>query len=426
MMKTTALIVGGGVAGIACARILNAHNLDFLLVESGKELGGRVRSDYVDGYVFDRGFQVFNSEYTNTLKLVSGTGNHRKPDLEFHNFRAGAVIHTQTGMATLCDPLREPGYITRTLMAPIGNLADRIRMLGLWYAVGATKPLSCQSVRHELEARSFSESIIEQFFRPFLSGIFLEDKLSTCTAAFKSVFSRFARGYAQLPEGGMGAISRRMAAPLPQQRILLNEKVVSVSGNEVLLATGERISAKYIVLAVDVDSLRLLFPALSLPLTNTVTTFYFESNSLTQLDRLLHLNGTGRGHITSAAVLDRIAGCYSPRGKSLISASTLHESVNEAEIAAELRQWFPVTRLEFLKSYTIRGALPQQEHPLPKVELPGYWLCGDYLKSPDENGIFSCDAASIESATMSGIRAGEKMVYALNHNLSNNREHAKQ
>jgi uncharacterized protein with NAD-binding domain and iron-sulfur cluster len=159
MKQTQVIIVGGGVAGISCARILQKRGIDFLLIECSDSLGGRVRSDTVDGYILDRGFQVFNSSYTNTLALLA----EHAP--EFKSFHSGALIKTDSGLYAFCDPLREPRYLFKTLCSPIGTIKDKLKMLSLRNSCFNRRPFTSATIEEELLSRGFSSAIIKQFFR---------------------------------------------------------------------------------------------------------------------------------------------------------------------------------------------------------------------------------------------------------------------
>lgn len=50
------VVVGAGLAGLACARHLSAAGVDVLVLEAEDVVGGRVRTDAVDGMLLDRGF----------------------------------------------------------------------------------------------------------------------------------------------------------------------------------------------------------------------------------------------------------------------------------------------------------------------------------------------------------------------------------
>lgn len=403
MPKAEVIIVGGGVAGISCARALHKRGIDFLLVEGSDSLGGRVRSDILDGFILDRGFQVFNSSYSETLSLLGELAP------ELNSFRSGALIKTDKGFYPLCDPLREPRYALQTLFSPIGTFADKLRMLSLKVDSNNSKLFHTESILEELVFRGFSNSIINKFFRPFLGGVFLEPDLLTSPLAFKEVFSNFSRGLAQLPNGGMGEISSRLALPLPKEKILLGRKVVKASSGYVQLEDGESLHGKEIVVALDVDSLKALFPELELPKTRSVFCFYFESNLLPGTNRFLVLNGTGKGRINNFAPLASVSPSYAPAGKELLSVSVItSSSINELpsvdEITREVSEWLPDAKPRFIASYVIKGAQPEQisRTKISRINFPpNIHLCGDLVSMETYN------SASIENAVKTGKELGE-------------------
>jgi hypothetical protein len=407
MPSTEVIIVGGGVAGIACARILFERGIDFLLVEGSESLGGRVRSDVVDGFILDKGFQVFNSSYFETLSLLG----ENTP--EFYSFRSGALVKTEKGFYPLCDPFREPRYALKTLFSPIGTVTDKLRMLSLRAAAQGSKPFSSESILEELVNRGFSRSIVNQFFRPFLGGVFLEPDLLTSPIAFKEVFSNFSNGLAQLPKGGMGEISRRLSFPLPKEKILLGRKAIKIRDGEVKLEDGEIIYGREIVAALDVDSIKSLFPDLDLPKSRTVYCFYFETNRLGEIERFLVLNGSGKGRINNITALSSVAPGYLSNNKELLSVSVLSSSAipelpPHNEIAKEISEWFPEAHPRYIASYSIRGAQPEQlvrnRTLLERLELPAnIHFCGDLI------GIQNGHSASIENAVRSGKELGEAL-----------------
>ena len=57
------VIVGAGLAGLSAAREIQRHGLSVIVLESSDDVGGRVRTDIVDGFQLDRGFQVMLTAY---------------------------------------------------------------------------------------------------------------------------------------------------------------------------------------------------------------------------------------------------------------------------------------------------------------------------------------------------------------------------
>jgi renalase len=54
-------VIGGGIAGLICARTLIAHRLAVTVLDTGREPGGRISTRQVDGYRFDDGAQYFTA-----------------------------------------------------------------------------------------------------------------------------------------------------------------------------------------------------------------------------------------------------------------------------------------------------------------------------------------------------------------------------
>src|ERR1700753_4419826 len=65
------IIVGAGVAGLACALDLVAAGVPVQVLEGSDAVGGRMRTDERDGFRLDRGFQVFNTAYPQVKRRLN-------------------------------------------------------------------------------------------------------------------------------------------------------------------------------------------------------------------------------------------------------------------------------------------------------------------------------------------------------------------
>jgi len=405
------IIVGAGLAGINCALYLQGRGLDVQLVEAADRVGGRVRTDLVEGFQLDRGFQVLQTSYREAQKTLDYSA------LQLHHFDAGAVVRVDGRFHRLADPRRVPSRIFSTLLAPVGTLRDKLRVLELVsrLVTERTENLLKAPERTTLQAlhdSSFSPLIIERFFRPFLSGIFLEEELETSSRKFEFVMRMFALGRAALPAHGMEEIPKQIAAKLPANSIMVNARVRRLTGNTVELENGTVMRARAVVIATDFSSAAVLLGLPDPRPWNGTACLYFAAEKPPMEEPVLVLNGEGSGSpINNLCVLSNVAPEYAPPGASLISV-TLHANATrnvllDTDLRMQLRQWFGSQTRSWreLGRYVIPRALPSQKvsdgglqvHP-PRVR-PGVYAAGDYM-----------DSGSINGALRSGRKAAEAIL----------------
>ena len=417
MSNPQVIIIGGGLAGLCCARHLNARGISNLVVESSARVGGRAQTDKVDGFLLDRGFQVLSTAYPEAQDVLDYTA------LRLSRFEPGALIRYRGKFHRFADPWRRPQHLLSTALSPIASLGDKLRIARL-------KSLVCRATLEEIYERpetttlsrlkdlGFSEQIIETFFRPFLSGVFLEPNLNTSSRKFEMVFRMFSRGDAALPAGGMGALANQLADALPAGTLRTGARVANVQNNVIQLADGGVLKSSRVVIACDKPAADQLLgePPVKEQSPHGVTCFYFAAKRPPVAEPILVLNGENTGVINSLCVPSQVAPSYAPSGESLISVSVLgviepsQEERTRTAIRQQLQQWYgeQVKSWKHLKTCPIRYALPAQPPPtLSPVKKPihrndNLFICGDYL-----------DIASIQGAMVSGRRAGEAVADSL-------------
>ncbi|MEM6562071.1 MAG: FAD-dependent oxidoreductase, partial [Planctomycetota bacterium] len=128
MASKRVAIIGGGMAGLACATCLERGNadLDVVLYEAEDRVGGRVKTDIVDGFVLDRGFQVHLTAYPEARQLL----DHDK--LGLRAFIPGAKIRLGKSWTTVADPLRAPSKLFATALSPVATFRDKLALAELW------------------------------------------------------------------------------------------------------------------------------------------------------------------------------------------------------------------------------------------------------------------------------------------------------
>lgn len=405
------VIVGGGLAGLACARHLHQNGISFQIIETSNGLGGRVRTDRVAGFLLDRGFQVLQMAYPEAQRVL----DYSKLDL--HPFFPGVLVRIGDNSHRVADPLRKPLEAFESLFSPVGSLRDKIHLITLRQrlhrqSIDEIFSRKEQTTLDALQREGFSPAIVSSFFRPFLRGVFLEKDLKTSSRMFEFAYKMFADGRTALPANGMGAIPDQLASTLPVESIRFNTRVDSVSPHMAKLEYGEQMSARAVVVATEGPEACRLIPGLEPVVSCSTTCMYFVADYDPLGSPILVLNGDGSGVINNMCVPSSIAPSYAPAGAALISVSILgipdeDDRKIELTVRSQLKSWFgpKVDSWRTFRTYRIHHALPSQAFPsLSQPQRPvklqeGLYVCGDHR-----------DNASIHGALVSGRRTAETIL----------------
>ncbi len=414
MLRKAVVIVGGGVAGLTCARNLEQQNIDYLLLEGSDRVGGRLKTDFYNGFLLDRGFHTYLTAYPEARKELDYS------QLDLRHFWQGVVIWTGQKFLKFTDPFNDMPVPEEAATGHLEAISDRIRIDKLRKVLNSK---SIEEIRdHEIDtdtlnglrAWGFSDLMIDRFFRPFLGTLFMEDELSTSYKKFEFLFKMFCGGKMAIPAAGIEAIPRQILSHLPGDRVTVNAEVTGISeDNVVTLNDGRRIQAEQVILATNLpQAYRLLGYSMNPP-HHQVTCAYLTLDKAPFESPVLILNGSGKGRINNICFPNHVASSYAPEGKNLVSVSILgiHNQSGTnmfSEIREELRGWFGdrVSKWRPLKIYRINYALPEQQRirPIPDslnaLRRKNIYLCGDY-----------CEMACINGAIESGRKIADEVVY---------------
>lgn len=413
------VIIGGGLSGLTCARYLEKAGISWVLLERSDDIGGRVRTDRIEGFLLDRGFQVLLSAYPEARAELDMTA------LDLRPFSNGAMIRCGNTFHTLSDPWRAPSQGAMTLFSRVGSLMDKLRIAQLRDRLMAMDldhlySLSEVSTRAYLKQLGFSEAFIREFFVPFFGGIFMESELETSKRHFDFVFKMMSHGTTCLPNGGMHMIPRQLAEGLPPERIILQCRVNGVAEGKVRLTTGEILTPKTIVIATDPLTAGHLCPEIPPVRMTHSTCLYFAAPSAPISDPVLVLNGTGKGPVNNLCVPSNVAPGYAPGEEALVSLTCIGLFSDllalERAVRDQMADWFGASTSQWrhLKTGVIHNALPQAypgtnqarpQSPMISEGLTrkGIYVCGDHR-----------DTASINGAISSGKRAAQAVMQHLN------------
>tara|TARA_Y100001970_G_scaffold287793_1_gene413322 strand:+ start:597 stop:1811 length:1215 start_codon:yes stop_codon:yes gene_type:complete len=396
--KTDVVIVGAGLAGLTCAIKCKDLGREFLLLEKSQRIGGRVGSIKEDGYIFDLGFQVYNTAYHYANSIIDG-------DLDLKSFSPGAAIYNEDAFEIISDPMRDLKRVFQTIFSNVASFNDKLRILKLKlllqrYSIEKDFSNDVSTLKY-LKNFGFSEKIIHNFFTPFFSGIFLEKELETSSKFFKYVFSKLNKGLATLPSEGMQALPDLICSKLDPQSILLKQKVKKISSDQtIILDSGEKISGKKIILTG--NSVNILSPQSIV--YNSIKTIYFSSKVEPKNGRYIHLFPND-DVINNIAILTMISNHYSQNSDHLFSVSIFSDYKSESEDITYVQNKLPEfyggvpSDYKFLKYMNIKKATIKQR---PNHFNNQHFIEGGIILAGDQttNG-------SIDGAVFSGIRAVE-------------------
>jgi phytoene dehydrogenase-like protein len=398
------LVIGAGVAGLACAQDLSAAGLDVRVLEASDEVGGRMRADRVDGFTVDRGFQVFNTAYPQVRRRLPLRALRLRP------FTPGVLIHTGQGTLRFTDPSRRPRTLPDLLPGRLAGPRDLLA-LGALSARDMLAPARLvkrsedRTTRTALAAAGFSDDFVERFFRPFLSGVFLEDGLETSSRFFHLVWRTMLRGTLCLPDTGIGAVPRALAAGLPADVVRLETPVESLTDVGALTSGGGEVPARAVVVATGPGPAGMLLPGLELPPYRVVTTYYHVAPRSPLGEPTLLVEP--RRRFLNTCVVSDVAPGYAPPGSALVATSVLGEDTEgrETGVRSALGEVYGTGTggWDLLTVRTIDAALPAMPPPqsLSRTSRfgPGRYVCGDHRAT-----------GSVQGALASGARAAREVL----------------
>ena len=395
--KADVVVVGAGLSGLAAAVRLQESGLDVVVLERSDGVGGRVRTDVVDGFRLDRGFQLLNPAYPEAKQALDLAA------LELQPFVAGVVACAGEKRWALGDPLRLPSSIPHTLTAPVGTVKEKLAF-GAWAArlgLGSADLIRDSPDRplvEELRARGMGDGLLEKVLRPFLSGVLADQGLASSQRMASMLLRSFVRGTPSVPALGMQAMPDQLAARLAPGSVHLGTEVSAARSGRVETAAGA-VAAPAVVVAVGGEAAA----GLGVPgaTTRSLTTWWYAAEQPPSDRAVLHVDSERRGPLASTVVMTNAAAAYSSDGRALVAATAVGavgDQQDEARRHAGLLYGVDPSGWQLLRTDVVEHALPAHPAGQPlaqEVDLgDGRFVCGDHRDTP-----------SIQGALVSGRRA---------------------
>ncbi len=408
-MDADVIVIGAGLAGLQAARSLQTSGLTVTVVESADAVGGRVRTDRVDGFLVDRGFQVLNPAYRAVRDLIDVKA------LDLQQFGAGVVVRDGERLSTLTHPLRHPRFLPHTLRSDYVNVTEVLaflRWLGstLFSETASSRATKDTTLAASLDSAGMTGPLRRDVVDTFLSGVLADDSGSASANFVRLLVRSFIFGAPGLPREGMQALPRQMAADLTRKP-RTGEHVRAVrdtsAGVEVETDSGILRSRMAVVAAGPVEAAELTETAT--PTMNGLTTWWFSAQEAPRKDTFLLLDasapaGGPAGPIKHAAVVSEVARSYAPSGAHLVQATTLlkpgGDNAEEAEVRRHLERMYATSTSDWhlIARHELPHALPAQ--PPPLIDRRTQRVSDRIFVAGDHR-----DTASIHGALVSGERA---------------------
>lgn len=364
-MSFDCIVVGAGLAGLTAARELENAGKTTLLLEASDGVGGRVRSDFIDGFICDRGFQVINPKYPQVAKSKALS------ELNF-KFISGAI--------RLADYQIKVGYSLTSFSSRIGSIAEKMNFL--FFVINS----KVANTKNFGDYTSAFPNLYQRVLKPFLTGVFLSDPKNIAADVAQEILRSFFRSLPGVPAGGVGEFSNALAKPI--QHLKLNEAVKSISSGQVE-TVSKSYKAKFVLVATDPTTAAQLLTGITLPKMLASTTTYFSTAELP--DNSENLVVSSKSKLVNSIVMSKVSNRYAPAGQHLISATCL-SSITESAFREELadlwqsntKSWDCVAKYEIKQSLPLH--LPGKARRSDFKVSEGIYVAGDHIAVPSQQG----------------------------------------
>lgn len=402
LAKPNIYIIGAGISGLIAAMVLEEKGHYPIILEKSDRVGGRLKTDIVKGYQLDRGFQVLLSAYPAAQKYLD------YEQLQLQELKSGACIFKNNKAQLFGDPLRDASLLFPSILSGIAKPSDLLKIAKLTFRL-KNKSLSSifqekeESTLEMLQKLGFSNQLIKEFFKPFFSGIFLENELITSSRMFHFVFKMFAEGNAFIPKTGIEAIPLQLKEKLQQTNFRFHTAVKTVNKKGIHLENGEVLNSDYTLIAT--DNKKLIEPTKDEQLRwKSCQTLYFTSPKRMIEQSFIGLISQPGGIINNLFYHSSIE-MAERKEKELLSVTVVqkHQLSQRAliqKVKEELQLLCGIESLEFLHMYDIKKALPHlhqlQYSPSKENSKPkeGIYVAGDHTAN-----------SSLNAAILSGEQA---------------------
>lgn len=364
------LVIGAGLAGLNCAKSLHENGFQVKVIEASDRVGGRVKTDEIDGYLLDHGFQVINPAYSELRRtgLVE--------ELEIASLPKGVELALNEDLIKVGDFRADWSYFKSDLSSKSGTLGEKLSFLRYLMSKPKDQPFA--------EVFGNHSAFYQRVIKPFLTGVFLTDPDHVSSVMAHELLTWFMKGAPGVPKQGVQSLALALAKGLD---IELNTKATALRSSVVTTNNGE-MRADVVVLAINQRQAAAILGRGTWSM-NSSTTWYHSIDAGEISSK--HLRIDSNSGLVNSLVISNVAPTYAPQGRSLVSTTAL-QPMPEIEVRRKIAKLWgrAESSFEFIKSYEISESLPKHlpgKPLLSKLQItPQLFAIGDYQATPSQQG----------------------------------------
>jgi hypothetical protein len=368
------VVVGAGLAGLSAAQSLIEAGIEVRVLEASTTIGGRVQTDEINGYRFDRGFQLINARYpeVEALNIVE--------KLDFRYAPRAVDIALDGSVVRLGDPRK---YFFSALRSESGSIREKISFLKYLFSHSTHG----SNVESELLAAGCNK-LYTRVLKPFLTGVFLAQPSRVDSVSGREIIKGFISGAPGLPARGAGELAQVLARDIGV--VETGVQVNAITGLELSTSKG-LVTARAIIVATDQITAAQLLEIEEVGESVSCTTWFHSTPKDLDCDATLRVDGLARGAIINSIAISKLLPLSAPVGRILFSSTSLgHASESEVRRHLSLMWGVDTAGWELVAKYDIKNSLPLfapgRSHAQSLQVRPGVWRAGDYLSAASQNG----------------------------------------
>ena len=368
------IIIGSGLSGLSCSYYLNNKDIKTKVFEKKSYLGGRANSEFDNHNIYDIGFQVLLDNYNEVRKILN------YDCLNLNYFNSGASILHQNSIINIYNPLAHPLLAFKSNFNKIFTFSDYYQLLFSLFLNNNNQNIYTKTYLKD----TFSTKSIDLFFKPFFSGVFLDDLLENDLKYFIKLLRKFAFGRAAIPKKGMAELPKSIFKKCNKTKLHLNSELYKINDNQAYFTNGHIEKFDKIILALPLNIINKIID-LNINISyNSNTTCYFSTKKIINSKNIL-LVADQSYQINSLQYLSNISKSYSKLPGTYFSISCNKANVAIENIIMECKKILNIKNdLILHKTYNIKNALHREKR---QVENKGnVYFCGDWSEEPSIDG----------------------------------------